>query len=934
MGSDNSRLHWGRFLTLLGLLAGAAGLHAEDRLPAGWTAAAAREEIRPQFSFDRLAGRRGDGALVIAASDSIADQGWLKNAFPVTGGKFYRFSAQRRTQDVQTPRRSTIVRIVWQDDAGKSVRADVPPGHEGEAGPIPLAEPEHPLDQATDAEGWTEVAGVYRAPSKATQAIVELHLQWAPNGRVAWSAVSFEETSPPESRKVRLAAVHYRPKGKSVRTNCEEFAPLIADAAKQHADLIVLGETVTYVGLSKKPHEVAEPIPGPSSEYFGQLAAQHRAHIVVSLYERDGKAVYNAAVLLGPDGSFLGKYRKVCLPHSEVEGGVTPGDEYPVFNTKLGKIGMMVCYDGFFPEVARELTNRGAEIIAWPVWGCNPLLAQARACENHVYVVSSTYTDAKTNWMLSAVYDHAGKAIAKCDNWGSVAVAEVDLSQTYFWRNNLGDFHSMVQRHRPPVANSELALIQAAGDLKRESFDRDPGWEGRNNRVVPKQVLTVKQDFGYSATNIAGNASGEIGGRIQRSTTPAAYAVALSESKTLDDRLTASGSFAITASQPGAGLFLGFFNSQQPGGSGRPIGSLGLDFDFEGKGGRLAVRLITAKNQSCGTFITPYLPGKFRPTPIKNDGTRYQWTLDYDPQGAGGKGRFTFTLASDSHKTQDYGPLPEASQREAEARFPNTTTFTVDLTDGFKQQGTIFDRFGLQNMMKSGGAATIYCDDLAYNGQKQDFTSDPGWTSVGNRITFEDREVVGAHDFGYSAKTSHAGGAPGEVGGGLWRSGDFGYYADRVGPLDLERRLEARGKVRMLTAGPDSDMSIGWFSSSANDKEPADERNFVGIHVGGPTRVGHYFIPVVATAKGRMAKVEKGPVLTPGKLFDWSLIYDPAANGGNGEVRVTLGEESVTLPLKPGQKAQGAVLDRFGLFTSTIGGQMVKIYLDDLVYSH
>ena len=46
---------------------------------------------------------------------------------------------------------------------------------------------------------------------------------------------------------------------------------------------------------------------------------------------------------------------------------------------------MMVCYDGFFPEVARELTNRGAEVIAWPVWGCNPDLAAARACENHVY---------------------------------------------------------------------------------------------------------------------------------------------------------------------------------------------------------------------------------------------------------------------------------------------------------------------------------------------------------------------------------------------------------------------------------------------------------------------------------------------------------------------------------------------------------------------
>jgi predicted amidohydrolase len=167
--------------------------------------------------------------------------------------------------------------------------------------------------------------------------------------------------------------------------------------------------------------------------------------------------VYNACVLLGPDGKLIGKYRKVCLPHSEIEAGVAPGNDYPVFDTRLGKVGMMVCYDGFFPEVARELTSRGAEVIAWPVWGCNPLLARARACENHVYVVSSTYTDAKSNWMISAVFDHAGKAIAQSDRWGTVAVAEVDLSERYFWRNNLGDFRSMVQRHRPAPVGEPTA---------------------------------------------------------------------------------------------------------------------------------------------------------------------------------------------------------------------------------------------------------------------------------------------------------------------------------------------------------------------------------------------------------------------------------------------------------------------------------------------
>jgi hypothetical protein len=507
----------------------------------------------------------------------------------------------------------------------------------------------------------------------------------------------------------------------------------------------------------------------------------------------------------------------------------------------------------------------------------------------------------------------------------------------------MANHRSRTHRQRPHTllvlaAMAAASALLCAGappgpPLKTEQFDRDPGWEGHNNRVVPRHAVIVRQDFGYSATHFAGRAGGEIGGVIQRSTTPASYAARIAD-RTLDDRLTASGSFAITSSQPGAGVCFGFFNARPPGGSGRPIGSLGLDFDFEGSGGRLAVRLITAENKSCGTFITPYLPGKYRPTPIKNDGTRYHWTLDYDPQAAGGNGRFTFALRSDSHPVESLDArLPEAAREEARRRFPYTTSFSVDLPPGFKKQGTTFDRFGLLNMMKSGGAATLFFDDLQYDGQTQDFSNDPAWTGVGNRARFEDREQVGGHNFGFSAGTAHAGGAPGELGGGLWRSGDYGYYADRVGPLNLEQPLEARGKVKLVTAGPDSDMYLGWFNSASKDRPPAEQGHFVGVHVGGPTRIGHYFSPMLVTGQGTVAKVDQGPVLLPGKVFDWSLVYDPRANDGNGAVRVTLGEESATLALKAGQKSQGARLDRFGLFTSTAGGQMVKIYLDDLTYT-
>src|SRR5205085_12377539 len=105
---------------------------------------------------------------------------------------------------------------------------------------------------------------------------------------------------------------------------------------------------------------------------------------------------------------------------------------------------------------------------------------------------------------------------------------------------------------------------------------------------------TVTQDFGYSKTNFAGKAAGELGGQITRASEPASYGDKIGP-VTLDEKLSASGTFALTKTTAGGGVFFGFFRAEQPGAGGRPTGSRGLDMGCERGGARSAVRPITAR---------------------------------------------------------------------------------------------------------------------------------------------------------------------------------------------------------------------------------------------------------------------------------------------------------------------------------------------------
>jgi predicted amidohydrolase len=229
---------------------------------------------------------------------------------------------------------------------------------------------------------------------------------------------------------VKVATIYHRPDGnKSAQENVNEFCHWIDRAARSKPDVIVLPEGMTMVGTPLSSADVAEPIPGPTSERMGEMARKHNCYIVACYNEREGKVVYNTAILVDRKGQLVGKYRKLYLPRNEVTDGITPGSEARVFDTDFGKVGMIICWDVQYPEPAQQMALQGAEIVFLPIWGGNEPLIRARAIEDHVFLVTSGYD------VPSRIVDPEGNVLATArasdKGEGAVAVAEIDLSRRY-----------------------------------------------------------------------------------------------------------------------------------------------------------------------------------------------------------------------------------------------------------------------------------------------------------------------------------------------------------------------------------------------------------------------------------------------------------------------------------------------------------------------
>ncbi len=157
---------------------------------------------------------------------------------------------------------------------------------------------------------------------------------------------------------------------------------------------------------------------------FSKAARDHNIYVIGCIYERDKDYVYNTAFLLDRSGQLVGKYRKTHLHWPEMFQGVRPGGEYPVFDCDFGRIGIEICYDSWFPEVARVLALKGAEVIFCPNAGYHPIVGAATCCDNGIYFVSASSGSTRKDNLIGAP-DFRRLAFGGDD----LLMAEVELSE-------------------------------------------------------------------------------------------------------------------------------------------------------------------------------------------------------------------------------------------------------------------------------------------------------------------------------------------------------------------------------------------------------------------------------------------------------------------------------------------------------------------------
>ena len=419
--------------------------------PSLWAPWSPRSEIAPLFAQE-ASGPGGGPSLVVAATGSPLACGCWRRGLPrVVPGRRYRIEAAFLTDGVDRPAQHVWPMVTH--CTGRQERAY------------------ELLDHCGERDGWLRMASEIEPDEDVQGLALCLYFAWSTLGRVRFADVRMadvtDEAKP--DRRVRLAAVSGNPeRPQSSADSAAFYCERIDDVGPRGVDLVCLPELINCAGVPGRTQDLAEPIPGPTSERLASKAREYGTYVAASLAERDGAAVYNTGLLLDRAGEVVGKYHKTHLPMGEgFPDGTAPGQDYPVFDADFGRIGYMICWDTHFPEVARMLAIQGAEVIVNSNMGdgregrtlWEPVI-RTRAIDNQVHIAAAV------NSGQSCIVSPRGELLAMTDrSRGAIAYAAADLSITV--RNYTG---RQIRRRYDHMRRADTY-----GLLTREILELRPG---------------------------------------------------------------------------------------------------------------------------------------------------------------------------------------------------------------------------------------------------------------------------------------------------------------------------------------------------------------------------------------------------------------------------------------------------------------------------
>ena len=239
------------------------------------------------------------------------------------------------------------------------------------------------------------------------------------------------------------------------------------DGFEQGADIVFFPEAYQHVpdrSVIFRRDEMKE-IASEWKERCAALAREYKRYLVPWDYEVSDGKVYNSSYILDRNGEEIGRYRKVHLTHSEQARGLTNGDDFPVFELDIGKVGIMICWDNYFPESARCLGNRGAQLVLYPLYGdtLDPqweIKLRARAIDNSMHI-AFCQIDTYNTAAYTGIVAPDGNVICKMNKAPACRVVEIDLNSPVVTHTTGNTAYSenirqMTERCRRPSAYGAL----------------------------------------------------------------------------------------------------------------------------------------------------------------------------------------------------------------------------------------------------------------------------------------------------------------------------------------------------------------------------------------------------------------------------------------------------------------------------------------------